>query len=797
MIGALRTIYRKIVRDLWGQRARTLLVALSVAAGVLSVGMIVAAWDYLTTDLYRRYGAINPAHVEIVIPGGATAEDVAALGRLSDVAAAQGRAVVSVRYRLASDPAAEWQSLDLLAVPDLTAQTVNIIAPSSGAWPPQRGQMVVERSSLAEMQARIGDAVVIQAVGQEHILTIVGTAHQQDEPPTAVRGAPVALIGRQTLASVQGHERFGTVYLTAHTLGEQAQVGESARRWLERAGYSINRLTLKNPAVYPVQDVLDVLILVMAILGVLALVLSSFLVTNTISSLVTQQIRQIAIMKAIGADAGLVARVYGLTVLAYGLLGAVIAMPVAGRGGYRLAAVLAERLNIDLYPYRPSAPALAVMLAVGLAAPLGAAALPLWQGARITVRQALADYGLGGGSGAHALSRLAARIRGLPRLLALALRNSVRAPARLGLTLATLMLGGAMFIAVLSTDRSFDLTIGNLIEGHYGIDALFVFEREQRASLVVPLLEEHPDVARAEAWHFGLAGLTLASGSEVEVVLLAGPLDTQFYREKVVAGRWPGPGDAAAIVVNQRWAEQEGVAVGDRVTLNLGAAYPETQWTVIGIHQDLLKMRTGVFVSLESLDRLLNRTDRTVAVEVQYHRHDAAAQTRVTSELQALLNDGGMSVFSTLSLAEIRTQIVSLYRILIVFLLVMAVLTALVGGLALAGMMSINVMERKKEIGVMRAIGADTASIVVIFWAETMIVSLASFVLAVSLSLPLARFLTRVVGLSFIQMPLDFAYATPAVLYWLTLVLVIGTLASIAPALDAANTSVRQSLSYE
>ena len=139
----------------------------------------------------------------------------------------------------------------------------------------------------------------------------------------------------------------------------------------------------------------------------------------------------------------------------------------------------------------------------------------------------------------------------------------------------------------------------------------------------------------------------------------------------------------------------------------------------------------------------------------------------------------------------------NLYHILVVFLLVMSLLTAIVGGIGLMGMMSINVLERSKESGVMRAIGAGNRDIVQIFWGESMVISLASFGLAVLASVPLSRAMARAVGMAFIQSPLDFAYAYSGIADWFVIVLVVGTLASIAPALNAANLSVRTSLAYE
>ncbi|MBI5300572.1 MAG: ABC transporter permease [Chloroflexi bacterium] len=795
MLDSLHTIRFKTLRDLWGNRGRTLLVALSIAIGVIGIGMIIATWDVLTSDIRRRYGDINPAHIELVVPKGVTQDGIENLAKMPGVTAAQGRAVFSGRYRHADESA--WRTIEFIAFNDPNAQTVNKIVPESGTFPPARWQLVAERASLDEMDARVGDTIIVDAMGHEHTIQIVGTAHQQDDVMASVKGNPIVIVSLETMQQLQGNDRFNTIYLTVNDFDQRAVIADAARARLEKSGYTVSRVTLHDPAIHPTQDVLDVLLLVMGILGVLSLLLSGLLVTNTIGALVTQQIKQIGVMKALGADTWLVIRAYALTVLAFGLLGTLLGSPIAERTGYQLAKYLAGKINVDLYAYRPSTPAMMTMALVGLLVPFIAAAKPLWEGAGITVRQAISDYGLGGGNGDNALSRILGRVQNLPREWALALRNAVRVPDRLALTLATLALGGAIFIAVLSVDASFSNTIDNLLEGQYGMDTLIAFNKQQRSSKVVELAQTHPEVKRAEAWYFAQATMKLASGQQVQVLVEAGPDNTQFYTPRLVAGRWLAPNDTNAIVVNRKWAEQEGVKLGDVVILDLGDAYSETEWVVVGVNQDLVQKQTSVFVSLDELDRVMKRTDRTYTLEVAYTQHDAASQKRITNELVTLFAQNGVDVFSTQILGEIKRQVTSLYQILVVFLLVMSFLIALVGGIGLMGMMSINVLERSKEIGVMRAVGADTRAIVQIFWGESIVVTLMSFVVALALSVPLARGMSRAVGMAFIQTPLDFAYAWHGIAYWFVIVMIVGTLASIAPALNAANLSVRQSLSYE
>jgi putative ABC transport system permease protein len=334
-----------------------------------------------------------------------------------------------------------------------------------------------------------------------------------------------------------------------------------------------------------------------------------------------------------------------------------------------------------------------------------------------------------------------------------------------------------------------------MVEVQSSMDVLLGLSRAERISEVLPLVTAHPAVALAEPWHFEETVMGVPSGQEVKVTILAGPADTQLYTPEIADGRWFAPGVAGEIVLNNNWARVEGVAIGDTVTLLLEGE--ETTWTVVGFNQDKRAEETGVYLDLAVLDQALRRTDRTLSLQVRYVDQDPARQAALTQELVAFLEAHGIEVYSSLLIGTIKARIFELFGVLVTFLLAMSILIALVGGLGLMGMMSINVLERSKEIGVMRAVGAGTAAILQVFWGESMVVALTSFGLAVLASVPLARGLTVLVGLSFLDRPLDFAYAAAGIGWWLVVVAVIGTLASILPARAAARMSVRESLSYE
>ena len=135
--------------------------------------------------------------------------------------------------------------------------------------------------------------------------------------------------------------------------------------------------------------------------------------------------------------------------------------------------------------------------------------------------------------------------------------------------------------------------------------------------------------------------------------------------------------------------------------------------------------------------------------------------------------------------------------ILAVFLLIMAILTAIVGSMGLTGTMGMNVLERTREIGITRAIGADDRAVMRTVIAEGVVIGSISFVLAIILSIPITYGLSRIVSLAIFQTPIDVVFTYVGYAIWLGLVLVLSTVASILPAHNAARLTIREVLAYE
>ncbi|MGB0386102.1 MAG: ABC transporter permease [Ardenticatenaceae bacterium] len=127
----------------------------------------------------------------------------------------------------------------------------------------------------------------------------------------------------------------------------------------------------------------------------------------------------------------------------------------------------------------------------------------------------------------------------------------------------------------------------------------------------------------------------------------------------------------------------------------------------------------------------------------------------------------------------------------------MAVVMTIVGGLGLMGTMSINVLERTSEIGVLRAIGASNRAVQQIVIVEGLIIGLLSWLLGSLLALPISKVLAERVGIAFLNAPLRHSFSTTAVWLWLIIVLILAAVATYLPARNASQLKIRDALAYE
>jgi putative ABC transport system permease protein len=788
---------RKVLRDLLGYRWRTVLVVVSIAVGVLAVGMIVESRIVLGREMQREFLASSPANAELrLAPFGD--DFVAAAARMPGVAAAEGRRTVTVQVETGSD---EWIDLQLTVIPDFADQRIDRVVAQSGTWPPAVGEVVVERSTIDQLDGKMaGDILNVRTPDERtRQLELAGVAYASGELAGYALGNASGFITVDTLERLGFGRSYDDLLLRvtgdtadqAHVTAIADQVADRARA----AGHSVGQEAVNAPLEYPGKETLNTVFVILVLLGTLTLVVSVFLVVNTVTAVLGTQTRQIGIMKSIGARDRDLRRLYRGLVLGYGVFAALLSIPLAALGSIALTAYTAGLLNLDAHPVWPPPLVIAIEVVVAVAVPLVAAIAPIDRGVRITIREAIASAGITAGFGIGRLDRAIGSVRFLPRSARYALRNTFRHRRRLTITLAALALGGAVFMAVLSVQASLNATLERGVD-FFGFDVQATLASPTRAGPLVAEADRVPDVVSAEPWLAVTAQRVEPDGASGQSYQVVGTPDgSSILHPDVAEGRWLKPADAQALVATDNvLSDEPDLRVGQTLKLTIGGR--AGTWTLVGIIKAPSR-RQAFYANLDALGRAARAPGRANAVVVMTANHDPTTQNRVADDLRSGLESSGTTVASTLTIGYVREQQTARFNVLVTFLAVMAILVGAVGGIGLSGTMSLSVSERTREIGVLRSLGASNGTVRVIFLAEGWAMGLMAWLVGIVLAVPVSLFLSRRIGLAFVNRPLEFAFSWTGIAVWLAVILVVATLATLAPALAAARVTVRETLAYE
>jgi len=797
----LETRWRKVLADLWANKIRTILVVLSIGVGVFAVGMVSSSFLILLHDMDADYQSTNPYGAIIYSePFGddliATLDDVPGVGEV------EGRSSTSARVL---DEQGNKTPIAVFAIPDVDQMKISRIRPNVAGEELHlnRHEILIERSGLAAVQVKPGDTIHLELYdGRIRELRVSGIVSDVSFPSYAFSGQIFAFVNVETMAWLGGLPEFNQLYLTVEENKKDEQhvtaVANAVADKIEKGGRQVYQTFVYQPGRHFASDITSTLGVMMSFLGGLAVLLSVFLVTSTISALLGQHIRQIGMMKAVGARTDQVMGMYLVLVLAFGVLALLFAGPLGALVGYGVSVGVSQFLNFNIGPFRIPWITVVLDILVALVIPLLAAVVPIRRGARITIREALSSYGLSaGGFGKGFFDRMLERVQHLPRPLLISLRNTFRRKGRLVMTLSTLTLAGAIFIGVFNVRASFYQAIDKTL-GYFLSDVTVDFNRYYRIQRVNQIAESVPGVVQAEGWGGSMASvLSEDQKSETEVYIFAPPAESTLIQPVITSGRWLLPDDKNAVVVGNHFlTARSDVRTGDTIWMDIdGKEYP---FEVVGVYQIVGNVVPPIiYVNYEYLTQLQNQVDQILNLRVVTEPQDAATQTRVKEDLEIVFSEAGISVGGMTTGAENMDQQRVTIDVLIYFLLIMAVLIALVGGLGLMGTMSMNVMERTREIGVMRSIGAKDNAILIMVVVEGTLIGLISWVLGAILALPISWLLDYVVGNAFVTTALGFVVSLDGFVIWLIGVMVISAVASWIPARNAVRLTVRDVLAYE
>jgi putative ABC transport system permease protein len=798
-------IWYKIWFDIWHNKTRTLLTVLSIAAGVFAVGTIFGMSDMMLSNMDKSHQAVLPTHINAGLETLVDRDTLLSLRDIPGVEDVEPYNSVNVLYKL--HPEDEWRQGVIQMRDNYEQQKYELLQLRAGHWPNGKNEIAVERMGAQFLNIGIGDSVIFKIDNKERVLPITGFIRHPFVPPPQFMDLAFFFVngtGMERLGIPEG--KFGGFYVRVTPYSEEyaREVATAIKDKLAKQNINVAGFQYEDPNKHWGRTYMDAMTQVQQLLALICVVIGAILVFNTISNLITQQTNQIGILKAIGGRTPSIVGMYLVSALVYGTLALIVALPLGAIVAHYITKLFLNLFNIDYDTFHVSRNAVILQALCAILAPLLAGLPPILKGAAITVRQAIASYGLGGEYRSGRVDRMVESVgaRLLPSHYATALGNMFRHKGRLILTQVVLITAGASFLMVMSLNSSLDLTLDNYF-GRLRYDTRIYFNHLERGDRIHQLAQSVPGVEMVELDYGQQADLFMA-GQQVKDAGLSTNIrgiraGSDVYEPLMVAGRWLSAQDIGRVLVIPRdTSEKYHIHVGDMITLDLGV-YGKEDWQVIGLYEPVFVggfSSPNLYAPMETLYKISKKYNQASQIMVRTTAHDEASVTAITKSLKDYFELHSLKVAASTTQLEARATNEWQFSLVTSMLLALSVIVALVGAIALMGALSIGVIERTKEIGVLRAIGARSRTILGIFVMEGVLQGLISWIVALPLSILVSPIAASQLGHLMFGATLDYQYNWSAVIVWLVIIVVVSILASIMPARGATRISVRDSLAY-
>lgn len=789
--------------DLTSDYSKNFMLVLAVAIGVFGIGSILGGYSVIKREMTDNYMSTVPASATIEIEEGITEDLLDSVKQFPGIKEAERHATLVARMKVGE----KWYPLLLFIIDDFTDKRTNKVYHITGETEPPTGTMLVERTAFVVMQAKEGDELIIKTPhGQPYKIKLSGTVHDPGLAPAWQEQSGygyITLSTLQMLGETQGFDQLRI--LVSEQPDSRKHIIEKAQavsEQLKLAGYNIHEIQVPPPGRHPHQSQMSAVMSIFIVFSFLILILGSILVATSMATLMVKQIRQIGVMKTIGANSSQITRLYLVMIVLLCIVALIIAIPLsrlAASGFYNQIAVL---LNLEIRDASMPFWVPALQIGSGIIIPLIAAAFPVIRGSRISVKNALDNYGVAQGNmGNKSWAVRFSQLDFFSETFRLSIRNVFRQRSRLTMTLGLLAAGGAMFMTAMNVSKAWEENLKRIYTQR-------LYDLEVRLNSSVPtdsLLDKImaiPGVSVAEGWSHSPTSISKDNAFEVthtypdkghgSFTMQALPIPTKMLNLTVVEGRWLTNKESNDVVLNQ--AARGSLKIGERVSLSIDGK--PSEWNVIGFTEDVGSPATA-YVSVEVFSRRTNTVSQTKMLRISYADRSKENAVRKNREIEGLLEKENISVSSTIPVWLLHNAVAAHMKVLVNSLLAMAILMALVGTLGLMSTMSMNILERTREIGIMRAIGATPKKISALIVWEGLLIGSMSIFIAFALSLILSTYMGRLIGNMAFRTPLSLTISGLALGIWILIIILGSCAATLYPARRANKITTREALAYE
>jgi putative ABC transport system permease protein len=819
---------QKIIRDLSQVKTKSLLTTLGIIIGLLGLWSTIIAWYILSRDLPANFLNTLPAQIELrtdYISDTLLQE----LKQLPDVQAIERRPVVATRVEISPN---KWLPMVLFVADDMANSQVNKFgfeAPTAINGLTQTKSIYLERSSVrfADLMRKIelvggslhdgplpNEQVLKSIVEQQIVIrfskglsnkfAIAGTVHDPARPPSFQEQALWGYIARKDLvsdANITWQER-----LIVRTRGTNAlsSTADTIRQYLMAKGHQEVSMTYPSSTEHVHQFQINSVLFLLIFVALLSVLLASLLVIDLSNQILTRQVRHIGILKAIGATQNRTILLFLGPIFVIGLAASLIATPLSVELGYRMANFFLGYMNFDLITLKIPATMVFLLLILGICLPLIFALIPVYNWTKKSIIEALGHHGASSQPLISKSLRLPL-VNRLPIVMQIGLRNIQRQPMRSAYTALALAVGIFIYLVAINIRSSLLVTAETEI-AHLHYDIAVITEKS-KTSDELAFLGIFNDVKRVEYWQYKSVLIdndlqdNSSEATNEPVVLKSMPANSNAMTPVLIDGQWfvEGKADENAdnVVVNQRFINRyPHLEVGDRLNWKVNGELKSAK--IQGVIKEFLGAAVYRKMTFEQSDEAsVNNTPHYNAalITLKTATEQSLAQVIRGVEVHAAMEN---VVLRSVSSAKKASRIIFNHiNIIVIALMSLATVVMVVAAMSVASGIASSIIERTREIGVLRAVGAKPSAIHCILITETLALACVAWLIALLIAQPASRIMADYFGSVLVEYPFDFATDVALSLLGLAGASLLMVVATLIPAFAIQQKTISHAISFE
>ena len=781
--------YKKALQDLWIHPGRTFLVIFALFIGIWGAGTILASYTIMSRDLPENYLRTRPAHM-ILTSADFHKLDFNKFLKDSEIESAEFRDFSLQRIEVYPD---QWLTLWLYGIQDFSSFSAAVVFPEEGEAPPP-GSMVIERDGKNVSEIRTGSTPRVRIGKQNFHVPVSGIVFDPAQAPATQDAFIYAYTDQKTYRTITGeriNQRLIVRIKDASSREDVISAFESISRKFSDYGIDIDSAEIPKFNEHPHQWQLNTILALEGVIGFLAFIMGMALVSRLINAIMAKQIRQVGIMKAVGASSRDLMRIYLFMVAVLGAAASAIAVPLSNAAAFAFSEFVAKKLNFNILTETLPLHVLLLLGSAGIFFPVIVTLPTVWKASKISILEALHPEAKIQGSIRKRKSAASSSF-----IFQLAVRNLLRSKQRMLITASMTALGVAIFSTGFNVRAALeDFLFESKDSMRYDIKVVLKEQIPEKAALLP--FQEIRNIKSIESWNGGTGRIqskVISNRNGIGIVAL--PPETNLRKWDIIKGRWLNSSGENEFVLNQQAAALfKKTEIGKIYTLDL--PQKAIQAKLAGIIKEFdapkIYINRKVYDQHSNPDQLIN----SLMISAEDRSYEKVLTLK--KEIEKAAGHSDLSILFVMSHVERSLIIFNHLNILLVILIFLSLLVLLVSALGMASSTGISILERTREIGILRAIGATPGKIYSLFTAEGVIVNIAGIMAGLLTSLPLSWLASRFFGSLILgnNTSLDFTFSISGLLITFFITAGFGYLASRIPAGNALKISAGRALQYE